>query len=214
MPFKYEILHFNQVELHLIAFESFNPSDYFNHLTSLELERFYSIHSKLKQQQFIATRYLRHQLFGHEHIHYTEIGAPFIQQEGYISISHSKNLVGIAFCKEFQVGLDLEYISGKAKKVHLKFLNTLEKDSFDCSSDEEMTKLWSAKETLYKLANRKGIDFKTELILAADKENCLSGKIIQQERHDLVEIYTFVHQNYVITLNHSKIVHVNNLIPN
>jgi hypothetical protein len=64
------------------------------------------------------------------------------------------------------------------------------------------------------LANRKGIDFKTELILTASKENYLSGKIIQQEGHDLVEIYTFVHQNYVITLNHSKIVHVKNLIPN
>lgn len=208
MPFKQEVIQIKKVKVHLVTFESFNPSDYLGHLTPIETDRFTSIKSVLKQQQFIATRYLRNQLFGQLPIQYNAIGVPFIDQKGFISISHSSNTVGIAYCEDFQVGLDIELITEKAKRVYQKFLNKTEQALFDLNSNSELTKLWSAKETLYKIANRKGIDFKTELLLVPSTKNMLIGEIIQPNGSDLVEIHTFAHRNYMITLNHSKITHV------
>lgn len=208
MPFRQETVHFNNVQLYLLTFDSFNPLDFINHLTPIETERYSKIGSFIKKQQFVATRYLRDQLFGFEHIYYSEIGVPYLKKDCFISISHSSNIVGIAYCKDFQIGLDIELIAGKAKKVHLKFLNHLEQLQFDCTSDIEMTKLWSAKETLYKISNRNGIDFKTDLVLAPHDENTLLGKITQPTGVDIVQIHTFVFENYMITLNHSKIKHV------
>lgn len=212
MPFKQEIIQIKGVSIHLLTFEAFNPLNYLNHLSIEETERFYTIKSPLKQQEFVATRILRDQIFEHHHIQYNEYGAPFIKDKHFLSISHSRNTVGIAICADFQIGFDLEFISEKAKKVSTKFLNSKELQTFNLQSDLETTKLWSAKETLYKVANRIGIDFKTELIIEPSKENLLIGKIIQTNGYDLVEIYTFVHQDYIITVNHSKIVHVNNPI--
>lgn len=214
MPFKQEFIQIKAISIHLLTFEAFNPLAYFNHLSAEETERFYTIKSPLKQQEFVATRILRDRIFGHHHIYYNEHGAPYIKDKQFLSISHSRNTVGIAVCTDFQIGFDLEFIGGKAKKVSSKFLNSKELYAFDQQSELETTRLWSAKETLYKLANRTGIDIKTELIIEPANENLLLGKIIQTNGHDLVEIYTFVHQDYIITVNHSKIVHVNNLIPN
>jgi len=212
MPFKQESIQLKAISIHLLMFEAFNPLNYLDHLSAIETERFYTIKSPLKQQEFVATRILRDRIFGHYHIHYNEHGAPYIKDKQFLSISHSRNTVGIAVCADFQIGFDLEFISGKAKKVNSKFINSKELDAFDLQSEFETTMLWSAKETLYKVANRTGIDFKTELIIEPAKENLLIGKIIQTNGHDLVEIYTFVHQDYIITVNHSKIVHVNNPI--
>ena len=207
MPFKQAVIQFKEVKVYLVTFEAFNPSDYLGHLTPTEKERFNSIKATLKQQQFIATRYLRDQLFGPIPIEYNAIGAPFINHEGHISISHSSNTVGIAYCKEFQVGLDIELITGKAKKVYSKFLSEKEQTFFDLNSESELTRLWTAKETLYKIANRKGIDFKTELLLSPINKNTLKGEIIQASGSDLVEIYSFAHTDFMISFNHSKITH-------
>lgn len=208
MPFKQKTIHFKAVQLHILTFDHYNPTDYIELLTPQEFERFSGITSLVKQQQFVATRYLRHQLVGLKHIQYTDNGAPYIENEAFISISHSNNMVGIATSKEFQVGLDIEMLSGKAKKVHLKFLNEEEQANFDCTSDKEMIKVWSAKETLYKMANRNGIDFKKELLLSPIDETSLLGKIIHKSGVTNVEIHTFVYENFMITLNHSKVQHV------
>lgn len=212
MPFKQEFIQIKAISLHLLTYDPFDPLDYVNHLSSQETERFYTIKSLQRQQEFVATRILRDRIFGHQHIDYYKHGAPYIKDKQFLSISHSRNTVGIAVCADFQIGFDLEFISGKAKKVSSKFLNSQELEVFDLQSELETTKLWSAKETLYKLANRIGIDVKTELIIEPIDENLFLGKIIQTNRHDLVEIYTFVHQDYIITVNHSKIVHAINPI--
>jgi phosphopantetheinyl transferase len=188
-----------------LSFSDFEPLNYLEHLTSQEIERFEAFSHEQRKREFVATRILRHSIFGFKHIHYNAVGAPYIEDEGFISISHAKNLVGIAINSFYQIGLDLELIQDKAFRVQSKFLNESEISIFDTSNHHTMTACWSAKETLYKLAGRKKIDFKKDLQLYNKEENLWIGKIIHPETIFSVNLRITEYNNYIITFNSSPI---------
>ena len=203
MHFTQQHIQIKDIDIHLLNFSEFETSDYLDQLTDAEKERFTTFNSTQRRLEYVATRVLRHRIFGFEHIHYDKNGAPFIKGEGYISISHTKNQVGIAFSKKHAIGLDLEIIQVKAKKVCTKFLNTDEILSLDTNSDLEMTKAWSAKEALYKIAGRKELNFKSDLHLEKVTESEWIGKICHASEEWFVELNTFVLENFVVTVNTS-----------
>ena len=127
-------------------YKAFIPSDYLDNLTDQERERYFSFNNINRQCEFVATRILRHRLFGFEHIHYDEHGAPYIENEGFISISHAPGVVGIALCKDFKIGLDLEPKRNKAKKLFPKFLSKNEIEELNVES--EMPLLWALRDEL------------------------------------------------------------------
>src|SRR5690606_5273710 len=98
------------------------------------------------------------------------------------------NIVGIAHCRDFMIGLDLEPIREKALIVQNKFLSETEKLNNDTSSKEVMTKIWSGKEALYKLAGRKKIIFKENLFLEQINADTWRGELIFQQSHKEVEM--------------------------
>ena len=203
MPFTQEVIQLKKVEIHLMYFKSYNPSDYLDQLTDQEKERFFSFKHIKRKREFVATRILRHRLFGFEHIHYDEHGAPFIEKEGYISISHGPGVVGIAICKKFKIGLDIEPKRVLALSLQAKFLSEKEKSSFDILSEDEMTKVWSAKEVLYKLAGRKKILFKEQLLLEKRTNENWKGTILNPQETINVELHIFVHNELIISINKS-----------
>lgn len=203
MPFTQEVIQFKEVEIHLMYFKSYNPSDYLDQLTDQEKERFFSFKHINRKCEFVATRILRHRLFGFEHIHYDEHGAPYIEKEGYISISHGPGVVGLALCKNFKIGLDLEPKRGKALSLQSKFLSEKEKIGFNTFSEDEMTKVWSAKEVLYKLAGRKKILFKEQLLLEKQTNENWKGTIINPLETINVDLHIFVHKELIISVNKS-----------
>jgi phosphopantetheinyl transferase (holo-ACP synthase) len=89
--------------------------------------------------------------------------------------------------------------------VQSKFLNESEISIFDTSNHHTMTACWSAKETLYKLAGRKKIDFKKDLKLYNNEENVWAGKIINPEAIFSVNLQVVKYNNYIITFNSSPI---------
>jgi 4'-phosphopantetheinyl transferase len=201
VPFTQEIIQFKNIEVHLMDFNAFSPADYLDQLTEQEKERFFSFKNINRQCEFVATRILRHRLFGFEHIHYDEHGAPYIENEGFISISHAPGVVGIALCKDFKIGLDLEPKRNKAKKLFPKFLSTNEITELDVESEDEMTTAWSLKEVLYKLAGRKKIIFKTDLLIEKVAANHWSGTIINPDEKIKVELTTFVRNDLIICVS-------------
>lgn len=182
-------------------YKAFIPSDYLDNLTDQERERYFSFNNINRQCEFVATRILRHRLFGFEHIHYDEHGAPYIENEGFISISHAPGVVGIALCKDFKIGLDLEPKRNKAKKLFPKFLSKNEIEELDVESEDEMTTAWSLKEVLYKLAGRKKIIFKTDLLIEKVAPNHWSGTIINPDEKIKVELTTFVRNDLIICIS-------------
>lgn len=204
MKSEYSIIKSGSTDIHLLRFEPFDPISEINKLTRDELERLNTFNSESRRMEFVATRILRHQVFGFEHIHYDTHGAPFIEGEGYISISHTHRYVGIAMNKEHTVGLDLETHRSTIANVQHKFLNDHEKNVFNIASYLEVTKIWSAKEALYKLAGRKKIIFKTELLL--DKVNDQwKGKIINPDEIISVDLDIFDKDNTIISINNGPI---------
>ncbi len=204
-PFNQESIQLKNSIIHLMHFSAFQPLDFLHHLTPEETERFFSFKHLNRQQEFVATRVLRHELFGYSHIHYNAHGAPYIEDEGFISISHAPGLIGLAISRDFQLGLDVEPIRPKALLVKDKFLSEEEKQHFDTRSELEMTKVWSAKEALYKLAGRKQIIFKTDLLLNKQSEDIWEGRIINPNVHLKVELNIFVKDQCVITINDNPI---------
>ena len=101
-------------------------------MTDIETERFFSFKNINRRREFVATRILRHQLFGFQHMHYDSLGAPYIPNEGFISVSHSKNLIGIAVNEEYKVGLDLESHRKNILDLKAKFLSENELTQFNC----------------------------------------------------------------------------------
>ena len=205
MDFIIDKIVFNDTLIYTLSFSDFEPLNYLDHLTVQEIERFETFSHEKRKREFVATRILRHSIFGFKHIHYNSVGAPYIEDEGFISISHAENLVGIAINSFYQIGLDLELIQDKAFRVQSKFLNESEISSFDTSDHQTMTACWSAKETLYKLAGRKKIDFIKDLKLYNKEENLWIGKIIHPETIFSVNLQIIKYNNYIITFNSSPI---------
>ena len=201
MPFTQETIHLKNVEIHLMYFNSYNSSEYMDQLTEPEKERYFTFVHEKRRMEFVATRILRHRLFGYQHIHYDQHGAPYIEDEGFISISHAPGVVGLAISGHFKVGLDLETVRDKAVLVAHKFLSPEEKDQFDSSSALEMTKVWSAKEVLYKLAGRKQILFSEHLLLKKITGELWEGTIINPDRTIRTDLHIFVKNDLVISVN-------------
>ena len=191
--------------IHLLSYEEFDTLEFISKLTDIETERFFSFKNINRRREFVATRILRHQLFGFQHMHYDSLGAPYIPNEGFISVSHSKNLIGIAVNEEYKVGLDLESHRKNILDLKTKFLSENEFTQFNCDNYIEVTKIWSAKEALYKLAGRKKILFSKELILSKDSNDCWNGTIINHD-HDLkVKMDIFDIDETIISINSAKI---------
>ena len=100
-----------------------------------------------------------------------------------VSLSHSGAWVAALLARGGRAGVDVEIVRDKAERLAAKFLGPAEAAAAQAaatarplSAHAHYTLLWSAKETLYKLATRRGLVFKTQLRLD-DFEVQEAGKI-------------------------------------
>lgn len=203
--FHTETIKYGPVEVHLLYFENFEMDEHLHNLLPKEQSRTQQFGNDLRKREYIATRVLRTMIFGNEPILYSPIGAPYIKEEGFISISHAHQVVGLAFCKDFPIGLDLEPIRAKVLRVSHKFLSENEKKNLDTKNVTEMIKVWSGKEALYKLAGRKGIIFAKELLLEKKTDLLWEGKIDFPELRKHVELTIDQKNDFVISINASPV---------
>lgn len=203
--FHTETIKYGPVEVHLLYFERFEMSEHLHNLLPKEQLRTEEFGNDLRKREYIATRVLRTMIFGNEPILYSPIGAPYIKEEGFISISHAQQVVGLAFCKDFPIGLDLEPIRSKVLRVSKKFLSENEKNELDTDNITEMIKVWSGKEALYKLAGRKGIIFAKELYLKKKSDLLWSGEINFPDVQKKVELTIDEKNDFVISINASPV---------
>ncbi len=205
-PFTFEEIHINQSTIFLCHFIDFEITQYMNYLSKEEQLKVSTFRSYSRKMEFMASRILRHRIFGFQEILYSEHGAPYIKGKGFISISHCKNWVGIALNHNYSVGLDLEPPRDNILEIGYKFLSENEKKVFNINSKIEVTKIWSAKEALYKLAGRKKIIFKTELLLDKNKNGQWIGKIINPDSILSVNLNIFEHKEIIVSINSSEII--------
>lgn len=207
-------LKFHQVEvasskINLLEFDkNFNHESYLDSLSEIEIERFFEFKHEKRKKEFVATRFLKHQLFGYQEIKYSPHGAPYFDISNFISISHATHLVGIASNENFQIGFDIEKISSKTKTIFPKYLNDFEQSIIDVSDEVDLTIAWSLKESLYKLAGRKLIDFKKDLLLLEKNNDLIRAKICNPNEEIFVELSYIQFGDYMITCNSKEIEYV------
>lgn len=169
----------------------------------MEYSRLNGIKHPEKKLEFAASRYLKHHLFGEANIEYDSTGAPGIKDVGYISLSHCSSHVVLATCTEHLIGVDIEEVREKAVHLASKFTTRDEALIFDISNEKDMSTLWSLKECLYKLSDRKKLIFKED-ILVYQRENKLLGSIKKTSGIYEYELHVENFQNILITFNLGK----------
>lgn len=109
----------------------------------------------------IAVRVLLKTLLGEEKtINYQPNGKPYFEDGSInISISHTKGYVAVILSQSPLTGIDIEYISDRAKRVRSRFISDME---YIDPQHETLHLLlhWSGKETMYKALSKEEIDLK------------------------------------------------------
>jgi hypothetical protein len=175
-------------------------------LTKKEKIRLSTFTTEKRKKEYVGVISLKNHFFKNDEINYDEFGAPFLlnQKDRFISISHSHIYIGMIIAN-FKIGLDIELISDKVIRVTSKFINKKEEMCFDTHSAEEMIRIWTMKEVLYKIASFPGLDIKKHIQIER-KDDTYWGSVFINEQWYVTEIATFVKDNYIFSYNTKALV--------
>ncbi len=116
----------------------------------------------------IGQFYIYKDRFGKPHLKDTPIG---------ISVSHAKGFGAAAINLNGEVGIDIETERDQLHRIAHKFLHPSEA-SWASNNREKLTKIWTAKEALYKLHGRTQLTFAEQLIVSDFRDQNLSNGAI------------------------------------
>lgn len=150
--------------------ESFDDLNSPIELTDRCKERLFSMKSELHQRGFLSVRHLLKEAgYSDADLYYNENGKPHLKDGKHISITHSFNFSAIII-SDVEVGIDIEKNREKIKIIQHKFVNF---ERWFISEDddyiEQLTVIWGAKESLYKIYPFGGLTFKNDIDIESFK---------------------------------------------
>lgn len=125
-----------------------------------------------RRLEFLSVRVLTSQLLGNQkYIDYQPSGKPFLTDSSHqISISHTKGYAAVLLHPTSPVALDIETISKRVMNIQSRFMSEKELKEIDLTNNLIYTLLcWTAKETLFKRIDCKGVDFTKHLLVSPFK---------------------------------------------
>lgn len=148
-------------------------------LSEGELETYRKFRTDERKREWLAVRCLLQEMLGfYVPVQYLPSGKPWIAG-WYISISHTKGYVGVSLAKK-PTAIDLEYPSSRVEPLANRFVSPGEMDMVEPQNKViALLLIWSAKEVLYKLYDRKGVVFNQDLyvqgLVVSSKGSMLGG---------------------------------------
>lgn len=125
-----------------------------------------SVRSQRRAIEWLSTRAMVFSLLGEDKsIQNYPDGKPYLTDHScHISISHTQKYAVIHLHASRPVGVDIETHSERVKKIADKFISKVE---YVDPSNKVVHQLlhWSAKESLYKVMNEQGVEFKEHLYI-------------------------------------------------
>lgn len=171
-------------------------------LSSEALKRLSKRKSSVHRKGYLAIRQLLKSLGIHPETHqYDNIGAPYLTDGRYISISHTGDAAAVVI-SSVSVGIDLEHYKDKIKRVAPRFLHASEGQiPKDFDEISYLTQLWTAKEALYKLYKKPGLIFREQLrIQPFQKEDTRGrGSVIEKSKQTHFQLQFRHFTNYCLT---------------
>jgi phosphopantetheinyl transferase len=138
-------------------------------------------------------------------IEYAANGKPYFENANiHFSISHCNGYAACAISEEGPVGIDIELIHERIKKVAPKFLHKSELEKINTLNEEaqlkEMSFVWAAKEAMYKMNEKLGINFSEHLRIEGLTNNTkamMSASILSEAAALDVHIHYELRENFV-----------------
>ena len=118
---------------------------------------------------------------------YDSNGKPKLLNNNFISISHSFDYCGVVLSK-FKVGLDIEKLRPKILTISKKFISPLELNLIRDRSIENLTKVWTIKEAVFKAFGYSGIDFKENILIESINIEFDRAKV-KVYKNEIIEYY-------------------------
>lgn len=130
---------------------------------------------------------------------YNNNGKPHLDKGAYISISHSKSLIGIAWNFNFNIGLDIEEMTARITRIETRFIHDKEEANYIDSLSDKI-KIWGIKEALIKLYDDKTLNLKNDLRVKKLELNKWIGFRTKTPTKK-IEFNTFEFDNNIIVFN-------------
>jgi phosphopantetheinyl transferase len=150
------------------------------------IRNIHTLKAESRVLEILSARILIKELTGEEkEVCYNDTGKPFLADKSFhISVSHTKKYVAVAINKEKPVGLDIEYISEKIKRVQSRLMSA---DEYIDSNNELVHLLlhWSAKEAMFKFLDAESVDFLKHLFVSKftpQEEGTFSAKEVRSPK--------------------------------
>jgi phosphopantetheinyl transferase len=109
-----------------------------------------------RKKQILVMRILHKIIAPGTRIKYESYGKPFLEPEGFISFSHSRNHV-VVYKSIHPCGIDLEQLNERVLRIRHKYLNATEQRYLETESIDDLIRLWSAKEAMFKVYGKDGV---------------------------------------------------------
>lgn len=132
-------------------------------VTAEDIEHIARFSSSQRRAEFLSWRAALYSLLGRTcPLRYNDVGAPLLPEGwGWISVSHSRAHIALLYSPYGQVAIDIDSLDRPYRKLASRYLKPQEE--LLSEREEWLPLAWSAKEVLYKLAGRKGLDLREEL---------------------------------------------------
>lgn len=197
----FEIKHIidnEDLKIKLLSYAFDNPVDLdLSYLTEEEQVKYASFISSKRKLEYFYTRLLWTSFSTNTTISYLPSGKPHLSK-GFISISHSRNKIAIAFSTHCPIGLDIEHFNEKIFRIQSKFTSLYEREHFDLSNHELLTTIWSIKEAVYKLVDIPGLRFKEDIcVLEIEKSNRVEVELRVSKKH--LNFERIIYEGFILT---------------
>jgi phosphopantetheinyl transferase len=141
----------------------------------------------LKKIEFLSIRYLLRLLkINPNDLYYTKLGAPKLKSKTNISISHCMGYSSILVSDDI-CGVDIETFRNKIFKIKDRFVNDDDIKNIDSSSVNDLTIVWSLKESVFKAENIPGLNFKEQIFIKSiEKESKIAEILVKKLNVDKI----------------------------
>jgi 4'-phosphopantetheinyl transferase len=173
-------------------------------LSQEETDQLNNFRNHNRKLEWLSVRALTRELTGsNSRIIYNHYRKPSLMDDSYrISISHSRDLTAVLIARNKRVGIDLEFMSHRISKIADKFINESEKITHNpVKLRYHLYIHWCAKESLYKICDKQGLNFRENLIISPfvpAPSGVLQGMVTGRGRYEEYELNYFRKNNYII----------------
>lgn len=181
------------------------PLEYFEgkaHMTNYDSELYSKITNTLRKKEWLAVRVMLYDVLGFwPNITYIETGKPIINNHTrHLSISHSKEMVGILLCTSPYAGIDIEKSTRNIDKITNRFLSPDELLNLEKNPTNKNKIIhWCAKEAIFKSVNSPNIEFSKQIkILEVNENGTIKGKCTCQNEAIQYDLQYYEIEDHIV----------------